>query len=121
MVHKISNRNVYNIPLNPSVVSNKEESSTIEVYQEGGGHIRIPKSIPFNDLNLPNLLHQVDEEPLLVNPSTIPPMVPSKEDEEETFSDDDDIDNVLRIDITVDDSDGSKEDLQIGDEIQTQI
>ncbi|XP_042941123.1 uncharacterized protein LOC122275881 [Carya illinoinensis] len=113
VVHKITNRNVYNIPLVSAaeVADDGADSGEDDALQEDEN---IPTNVPYaqsSDLDLMTPLNRVDEEPLLLDPSIMLEQQPSElPDHEEYVEDAEGVDDELGVDDASTNSADSEED-----------
>ncbi|XP_042950337.1 uncharacterized protein LOC122282453 [Carya illinoinensis] len=112
VVHKITNRNVYNIPLVSSVQDADDPAELVhdDAFEEDEN---IPTNVPHAQSSDPDLmtpLNRLDEEPILIDPSTILEHQPSDLVDHNAFLEDDGVDDDQGIDEADANSDRSDDD-----------
>ncbi|KAF5459684.1 hypothetical protein F2P56_019609 [Juglans regia] len=111
VVHKITNRNVYNIRLMTTVDEENGDDGSSGGEAEDDVYTDLHNYPPIleSESAMGNLLNRVDEENLPVDPSMISPRVPSECLADDSFIDDDPLDAELGMDDINDDDNSSSE------------
>ncbi|XP_040994301.1 uncharacterized protein LOC121240842 [Juglans microcarpa x Juglans regia] len=111
VVHKITNRNVYNIHLMTIVDDENGDDDSSGGEAEDDVHTDLHNYPPIleSESAMGNLLNRVDEENLPVDPAIISRRVPSESVDNDSFIDDDPLDDELGMDDINDDDNSSSE------------